>query len=81
MPLTLILACFWALAAFVAGLAPGRFHWPAAYVLIATGFPIVGYVGVQAGPLWGLAVLGACASVLRWPLIFAGRWLRRRVQV
>lgn len=79
MPLSLILACVWAIAAFVAAIAPQRFHWPAAWALIATGIPILGFVTYQAGPVWGLIWLAAGASVLRWPLLRAGHWFKQLV--
>lgn len=77
MPLSLTLASLWALIACLIGLGPQRFHWPAAWGLIATGIPLVGYVTWQAGPWWGLGVLLAGVSILRWPVFYAGRWLRR----
>jgi hypothetical protein len=77
MPSSLILACVWALVACLVGMGPQRFHWPAAWVLIATGIPLLGYVTVQSGPVWGLVCLVAGASVLRWPLIRAGERLKR----
>lgn len=80
MSLSLILACLWVLVATGCTLLPGRCHWPAAWVLIAAGIPILGYVTLENGPIWGLAVLAAGASVLRWPLVALGRyvhaWLR-----
>jgi len=78
MPLPLTLASLWALVACMLGLAPSRFHWPAAAVLIATGIPLLGFVTWQMGPWWGLTLLAAGVSVLRWPVFYAGRWLRRR---
>ncbi len=77
MPASLILACVWGLLACLAGMAPQRFHWPAAWALIATGIPLLGWVTVQAGPFWGVAVLIAGASVLRWPLMRAAQEIRR----
>ncbi len=73
----LILACLWAIAANVIALFPSRRqHWPAAYVLIAVGVPILGYVTYENGPWVGLLVLAAGASMLRWPVVYALRWLR-----
>lgn len=77
MPMSLILACVWSLLACLAGMAPERFHWPAAWVLIFTGIPLLGWVTYQAGPFWGLLLLVAGASVLRWPLMRAGQEMRR----
>lgn len=79
MSLSLTLACLWVLAASVTAMLPSkRNHWPAAYALIATGIPLLGYVTLQHGPWIGLACLAAGASILRWPLIYAARWLRRK---
>lgn len=75
---SLILAAVWALAANVLAMLPSRDnHWRRAYVLIAIGIPILGYVTYQNGPWLGLAVLLAGMSVLRWPLIYLGRWTKR----
>ncbi|NNE52691.1 MAG: DUF2484 family protein [Sulfitobacter sp.] len=78
MSISLILACLWALVANVIAMMPSKDnHWRNAYVLTAAGIPIVGYVTVQHGPWVAIFVLAAGCSVLRWPLIYLGRWLRR----
>ncbi|MBO6602630.1 MAG: DUF2484 family protein [Roseicyclus sp.] len=77
MPISLTLACLWAVIACLIGLGPQRYHWPAVWALIATGIPLLGFVTWQLGPWWGLGVLVAGASILRWPLIYLGRWVRR----
>ncbi|MEC9311010.1 DUF2484 family protein [Pseudophaeobacter sp. 1A16562] len=80
MSLSLILAALWALTANVLAMIPSRDnHWRRAYALIAVGIPILGYVTYENGPWWGLAVLAAGMSVLRYPVIYLGRWLRRVV--
>ncbi len=79
MPMSLIFACLWGLAAGLAGMMPERFHWRAAWILIATGIPLLGYVTLQMGPVWGLICFAAGASVLRWPLIRAAERMRRIV--
>lgn len=76
---SLILVCLWAVTAMVIAMIPSkRHHWPQAYVLIAVGIPLLGYVTYENGPLIGLICLAAGASVLRWPLIYLGRWVRRK---
>jgi hypothetical protein len=78
--LSLILAALWALTANVLAMIPSRDnHWRRAYALIAVGIPILGYVTYENGPWWGLAVLAAGMSVLRYPVVYLGRWLRRVV--
>ncbi|WP_171173942.1 DUF2484 family protein [Ruegeria sp. HKCCD8929] len=75
---SLILACVWAVIANVLAMTPSRDnHWTRAYALIAVGIPLVGYVTYENGPWIGLLVLAAGMSVLRWPVIYLTRWLRR----
>ncbi|MDW4497456.1 DUF2484 family protein [Sulfitobacter sp. D35] len=75
---SLILAAVWALAANVLAMIPSNDnHWRRAYGLIAAGIPIVGFVTAQHGPWVGLVVLIGGMSVLRWPVIYLTRWLRR----
>ncbi|NRB20732.1 MAG: DUF2484 family protein [Rhodobacteraceae bacterium] len=76
MTLSLTLAALWALAANVLAIIPSRDnHWRRAYILIGLGIPLLGYVTYENGPWWGLAVLLAAMSVLRWPVIYLSRWL------
>ena len=81
MSLSLTLACLWAVAANVLAMTPSKDqHWRNAYILIGLGIPIVGYVTMQHGPSIALLVLAGGCSVLRWPVIYLGRWLRRLVR-
>ncbi len=80
MTLSLTLAAIWALSANILAMVPSRDnHWRRAYVLIGLGIPLLGYVTYENGPWWGLAVLTAGMSVLRWPVIYLGRWLKARL--
>ena len=80
MSASLIAACVWAIVANVLAMLPSRrSHWPQAFALIAAGIPILGWVTWENGALAGLIVLIAGMSVLRWPVLYLGRWLRRRV--
>ena len=79
MTLSLALACVWLVLANVLAMIPSRDnHWARAYALIAMGVPLVGWVTWANGPVVGLLVLAAGASVLRWPLVYFGRWVRAR---
>ena len=79
MNLSLILAAAWAIVANLGALIPSRRkHWPFAYVLIAVGVPILGYVTLQNGPWIGLIVFAAGLGVLRWPVYYFWKWLKSR---
>lgn len=76
----LVFASLWLILANVIAMLPSRdHHWRAAYALIAVGVPLLGWVTWTNGPYWGIAVLAAGASVLRWPLIYLWRWVKRTV--
>ena len=77
MNLSLILAAAWAIFANLLALLPSkRNHWPLAYVLIAVGVPILGFVTYQNGPWVGLLILAAGISILRWPVYYLFRWIK-----
>ncbi len=78
MSLPLAFGCLWLILANLIGMLPSRdYHWRAAYVLIAVGIPLLGWITLVSGPVWGLAFLLGGASILRWPLVYLWRWLRR----
>ena len=78
MSIPLIAALLWLVVANVIAMFPSRDrHWRAAYVLIAVGIPLLGWLTRVEGPIVGLIFLAGGASVLRWPLIHFWRWLRR----
>ena len=78
MSLSLILACVWAILANILAMIPSKDnYWARAYALIALGIPILGYVTYENGPWIGLLVLAAGMSLLRWPVIYLARWVRK----
>ncbi len=80
MTLSLVLALGWLIAANVAGMFPSKHkHWPAAYVLITIGLPILAYVVWENGWLYGAVVLLMACSILRWPVRYLFRWVKRRL--
>lgn len=75
----LILACLWLVTANVLAMIPSRdHHWTRAYVLIALGVPLLGWLAWANGPWIALLFLAAGMSVLRWPVIYLARWVRRK---
>ncbi len=80
MMLPLALCLVWLVLANLIAMFPSRdHHWRAAYVLIALGIPLLGWVTYEHGPIIGIAVLAAGASILRWPVVFFWRWVRSRL--
>ncbi|MFW2588260.1 DUF2484 family protein [Sagittula sp. SSi028] len=80
MTLSLTLACAWAVLANLAAMIPSNDnHWFRAYVLIALGIPLVGFVTFENGPWVGLLVLVAGMSLLRWPVIYLARWVKHLI--
>lgn len=80
--ISLVFACLWLVSANVIGMLPSRdHHWTAAYILIALGLPILIWVIVQNGFLIGLLVLAAASSILRWPVVYLWRWVKRKTGV
>ncbi len=70
--------CVWLIAANVTAMFPSKdHHWRNAYMLIALGLPLVVWIAWAAGWLMAAVFLGVGASVLCWPVIYLGRWLRR----
>lgn len=77
MSASLVLALLWLVIANVIAMFPSKdYHWRNAYVLIALGVPLLGWVWWQNGWLIALAVLIAAMSILRWPVIYLARWAR-----
>lgn len=75
---SLAIGCLWLVTANVLAMIPSRDnHWTRAYVLIAMGVPILGWITLENGPWIALIFLAAGASVLRWPVIYLTRWVRR----
>jgi len=80
MTTSLILAFVWMIAANVLAMIPSNDdHWRRAYILIAIGLPLWVWVLMQNGLVVAFLVLAAAASVLRWPVRYLLRWVRRQI--
>lgn len=72
------IGCLWLIVANVIGMFPSRnHHWRNAYMLSAVGLPLLVWIGWASGLVIAAIFLVAGASVLRWPVIYLGRWLLR----
>ena len=75
-----ILACIWLVVANVLGMIPSKDnHWRRAYFLIGVGIPIWVWLLIVNGPILALIFLAAGMSVLRWPVIYLTRWIKRQL--
>jgi len=79
MTLSLTLAFVWVIVANVSAMIPSKDnYWTRAYFLIGVGVPLLGYVTYENGPVWGVIFLLAGASMLRWPVVYFGRWVKQK---
>lgn len=77
---SVIAALLWMLAVNLRAMFPSRDnHWKFAYVMIAIGVPILIWVFIDHGPLLAAVLLVGAMWVMRWPVIYLSRWLRRKV--
>ncbi|MEP2532756.1 DUF2484 family protein [Shimia sp.] len=80
MSLSLILALAWLLAANLRAMFPSKDNlWKFAYVMIGIGVPILIGVAVQNGIWMALIVFVMAAWVMRWPVIYLTRWVKRQL--
>lgn len=74
-----LLACLWCVLANVIAMFPSKHkHWPAFYVLMAFGLPILAWVFVSDGWVFGMIFTLAGVSIFRWPVRYLLRWLKAR---
>ncbi len=75
----LVFALAWLVVVNVRGMFPSRdHHWRFAYGMMALGVPILGLVWWHHGLWYALLLLVLAGWVMRWPVIYGWRWLRRR---
>ena len=80
MTTSLVLSFVWLILANVLAMIPSNDdHWRRAYFLIAVGLPLWVWLLIQDGPFVAIVVLAAAESVLRWPVRYLLRWVRRQV--
>ena len=80
MTLPLALCLVWLISANLIGMLPSRdLHWRAAYGLIAIGLPLLLWLVWSGDWVASLLIALAAGSVLRWPLIYLARSLRRKL--
>ena len=77
---SIILALVWMVVVNIRAMFPSKDnHWKFAYAMIAIGVPILIWVYLDHGFLLaGVLLLGAM-WVMRWPVIYLSRWIRRQV--
>jgi hypothetical protein len=72
-----ILGFLWLLVANLRAMFPSRDNlWRFAYGLMAVGVPILIWITWKHGIWLGVVFLLMAMWVMRWPVIYAVRWLR-----
>ncbi len=80
MSLSLIAALIWMVVVNLRAMFPSQDnHWKFAYAMIAIGLPILLWVYLEHGALLAAVLLIGAMWVMRWPVVYLGRWLRRQV--
>ena len=75
-----VLACIWLVVANVLAMIPSKdSHWRRAYILMSVGIPLLIWLFIVNGPWIALIFLAAGMSVLRWPVIYLTRWVKRQL--
>ena len=81
LPASVAFALVWLIVINLRAMLPSSdAHWRFAYAMIAIGLPLIVWVTMQVGPLIAAVLLLAAGSVLRYPLLYASRWLMGRVR-
>lgn len=81
MSLSLMLACFWAIAATITALLPMRLQFPPGLTLLVLAPFLIGFIGYEHGAFLALVGCAGFVSMFRRPLIFYFRkWTGRDVQ-
>lgn len=77
---SVIAALIWMLVVNLRAMFPSKDnHWKFAYAMIAVGIPILIWVFLEHGLLLAAVLLLGAMWVMRWPVIYLTRWLRRKV--
>ena len=75
-----ILIGAWVVLAFAMAAVPSTDnHWRRAYILLTIGLPLLVWITWVHGIAWGVLGLLVGGSVLRWPVYFLWKWLKRKV--
>ncbi len=75
---SLVAAFVWLLVANLRAMFPSKDHlWKFAYVMIGLGIPILIGVAIQNSIWLALVLLGMGAWIMRWPVIYFWRWIKK----
>lgn len=81
MSLSIVAALIWMLIVNIRAMFPSKDnHWKFAYAMIALGVPILIWVYLDHGPILAAVLLVGAMWVMRWPVIYLSRWIRRKVR-
>lgn len=78
MTLSVVCALVWMLVVNLRAMFPSKDqHWRFAYFMIVLAVPVLVAIYIQHGLLLSLVFLAAAMWIMRWPVIYLTRWIKR----
>lgn len=80
MSLSVVFALIWLVVVNVRGMFPSRdHHWRFAYGMMGLGVPLLVFLWWENGFWYALVAFVLAGWIMRWPVIYGWRWLRRKL--
>jgi len=79
-PGSIIATCLWVVLVSGIGMAPRRFHKPVGLPMLLLFFPLVAWISVDLGWIWGAGLFLAGLSIFRYPARYFGLALWQKVR-
>ena len=80
MSLSVVFALIWLVVVNVRGMFPSRdHHWHFAYGMMGLGVPLLVFLWWENGFWYALVAFVLAGWIMRWPVIYGWRWLRRKL--
>lgn len=74
----IVFAACWIGIGTVVALLPVRYIPPGAFLLMLLLVPLVPYLWIAGNPFLALLFLAGVGSLLRWPIVYLGRFIRAK---
>ncbi len=74
----IVFAAAWVGIGTVVALLPARYIPPGAFMLMLLLVPLMPYLWIAGNPFLAVLFLAAVGSLLRWPIVYLGRYIRSK---